>query len=108
MRNSTRASMVEALFSAGFQLSTPAQSATAVGMSNHVESHGLVQTVDYRPYAHFKKKRFHRDFYRYPYRHGFRHHYRPYYARDYYVYHRPGVRFGLELRKHRYHRHYGY
>src|SRR5262245_11174712 len=101
MRNSTRASLVAALFSAGFLLSAPAQSATAVGMANHVEANDLVQKVDYRPYGHFKRKHFHRNFYRYPYRHGYRHYYRPHYAHDYYLYHRPSVRFGLEMRKHR-------
>ena len=108
MRNSTRASLVAALFSAGFLLSAPAQGATPVAMPSHAQANDVIQKVDYRPYGHFNRRHFHRNFYRYPYRHGYRHFYRRHYANDYYLYHRPAVRFGLEVRKHRHYRHYGY
>jgi hypothetical protein len=76
-----------------------------VGTPGRVEASGLIQKVDYRPYRHFNRKHFRRHHVGYPYRHSYRRFHRPYYADDDYVYYRPGVRFGLEVRKHR---HNGY
>src|SRR5215475_1517653 len=103
MRNATRISLAAVLFSAGFLVSTPAQTATIVGMS-HMEGNGHFQRVDYRSHKRFHERRFYRRHHHgYPYRLAYRHHYRHY--DDYYS--RPVVRFGLEVKKHHYHR-YGY
>jgi hypothetical protein len=105
MRNPTRFSLLAALLTTGFLLSSPANAATAIGtLSGTSIGNDAVQEVHYRPYKHFHKKRFDRRHFRaYRYHRPYRH-YRSYYHDDddVYVYRRPAVRFGLGVKKHRY------
>jgi hypothetical protein len=109
MPNPIKLSSVAALLAAGFLLSSPAQAGTISGATSLVDDTPIVQKVGYRSYAYkphkrFYKKRFlRRHFYRHPYR-AYRHYDDD---DDYYVYRRPAVRFGLGVRKHRYHYDHG-
>jgi hypothetical protein len=108
MVNPMKLSSMTVLVAAGFLFSSPAQAGIITGTTSLVDEAPIVQkvgyrTYSYRPYKRFHKKRFvRRHVYPYGYR-AYRHYYND---DDIYVYRRPAVRFGLGVRKHRYHSDY--
>jgi hypothetical protein len=113
MVNPMKLSSLTALVAAGFLFSSPAQAGTltgttSLGTTSLADEAPIVEKVGYRSYSYKPHKRFHKKrFVRrhaYPYRYrAYRHYYDD---DDIYVYRRPAVKFGLGVRKHRYHNDY--